>query len=97
MPNPIIQQALFNTCEILKVGYLALVIDLYSRKVVGWSMSKRLTSTLVCDTLLMALWHRRPPKGQVIHCADRGVHRKVCQQGVPELDGTAWHIRQHES
>jgi transposase InsO family protein len=53
--------------------YLAVVIDLYSRKVVGWSMGKRLTSTLVCDALQMALWHRRPPKGQVIHHSDRGV------------------------
>jgi transposase InsO family protein len=53
--------------------YLAVVIDLYSRKVVGWSMGTRLTSTLVCDALQMALWHRRPPKGQLIHHSDRGV------------------------
>ena len=53
--------------------YLAVVIDLYSRKVVGWSMGKRLTSTLVCDALRMALWRRRPPKGQLIHHSDRGV------------------------
>jgi len=53
--------------------YLAVVIDLYSRKVVGWSMGRRLTSTLVCDALQMALWRRRPPKGQLIHHSDRGV------------------------
>jgi len=53
--------------------YLAVVIDLYSRKVVGWSMGKRLTSSLVCDALRMALWRRRPPKGQLIHHSDRGV------------------------
>ncbi len=53
--------------------YLAVVIDLYSRKVVGWSMGRRLTSTLVCDALQMALWSRRPPKGQLIHHSDRGV------------------------
>ena len=35
--------------------YLAVVIDLYSRKVVGWSMGKRMTSSLVCDSLQMAL------------------------------------------
>ena len=35
--------------------YLAVVIDLYSRKVVGWSLGRRLTSTLVCDALQMAL------------------------------------------
>ena len=53
--------------------YLAVVIDLYSRKVVGWSMGRRLKSALVCDALQMALWRRRPPKGQLIHHSDRGV------------------------
>lgn len=53
--------------------YLAVVIDLYSRKVVGWAMGRRLTSALVCDALQMALWRRRPPKGQLIHHSDRGV------------------------
>ena len=36
--------------------YLATVIDLYSRKVVGWSMSERMTAPLVCEALTMALW-----------------------------------------
>jgi putative transposase len=36
--------------------YLAVVLDLYSRKVVGWSMSSRMTATLVCDALRMALF-----------------------------------------
>jgi len=53
--------------------YLAVVIDLYSRKVVGWAMGKRLASSLVTDALLMALWSRRPAKGQLIHHSDRGV------------------------
>jgi putative transposase len=53
--------------------YLAVVIDLYSRKVVGWAMGRRLTSTLACDALQMALWQRRPPKGQLVHHSDRGV------------------------
>ena len=53
--------------------YLAVVIDLYSRKVVGWSLGKRLTSNLVCDALRMAVWTRRPPKGQLLHHSDRGV------------------------
>jgi len=52
--------------------YLAVVIDLYARKVVGWSMGRRLKSALVCDALTMALG-RRPPKGQLIHHSDRGV------------------------
>jgi transposase InsO family protein len=61
--------------------YLAVVIDLYSRKVVGWSMGWRLSSTLVCDALQMALWRRRPPRGQLIHHSAR---RAVRQPGLPK-------------
>lgn len=52
--------------------YLAVVIDLYSRKVVGWSMDKTMTRQLVIDALAMAYWKRKP-KGVVIHHSDRGV------------------------
>ena len=38
--------------------YLAVIIDLYSHAVIGWSMSNRMTSDLVCDALQMALWRR---------------------------------------
>lgn len=41
--------------------YLAVVIDLYSRKVVGWSMPARMKANLVCDVLLMAIWKRNSP------------------------------------
>ena len=51
--------------------YLAVVIDLYSRKVVGWSMSSRMPAQLVCDALTMAIWLRRPKSG-LIHHSDRG-------------------------
>lgn len=51
--------------------YLAVVVDLYSRKVVGWSMSSRMKTTLVCDALRMAIWQRRPQKGLIVH-SDRG-------------------------
>lgn len=51
--------------------YLAVVLDLYSRMVVGWSMSERMTATLVCDALQMALWRRKRPQGVIIH-SDRG-------------------------
>ena len=51
--------------------YLAVVIDLYSRQVVGWSMSTRMTSTLVCDALSMALFRRGFPKNVIVH-SDRG-------------------------
>jgi len=46
--------------------YLAVVIDLYSGAVVGWSMSSRMTSMLVCDALKMALFRRGMPK--VLSC-----------------------------
>lgn len=51
--------------------HLAVVIDLYSRKIVGWSMSNRMTAQLVCDALTMAIWLRRPKAG-LIHHSDRG-------------------------
>lgn len=51
--------------------YLAVVLDLFSRKVVGWSMSSRMTAQLVCDALTMAIWNRRPTKGLICH-SDRG-------------------------
>lgn len=51
--------------------YLAVVLDLFSRKVVGWSMSERMTSTLVCDALRMALFRRKRPRGVIMH-TDRG-------------------------
>jgi transposase InsO family protein len=51
--------------------YLAIVIDLYSRLVVGWAMSERMTAQLVCDALQMALWRRRMPMGVIVH-SDRG-------------------------
>jgi len=53
--------------------YLAVVIDLYSRKVVGWAMGRRLNSALVCDAVTMALWRRRPSKGQLAN--DHGASR----------------------
>ena len=51
--------------------YLAVIIDLYSRKVVGWAMSERMTADLVGDALQMALWRRKIPKGVIVH-SDRG-------------------------
>ena len=51
--------------------YLAVVMDLYSRAIVGWSMSRRMTQQLVCDALTMALFRRHFPRGTIIH-SDRG-------------------------
>lgn len=51
--------------------YLATVIDLHSRKVIGWAMSKRINKQLVCDAMLMALYRRGFPSGVIFH-SDRG-------------------------
>ena len=51
--------------------YLAAVLDLHSRKIVGWSMSSRMKRQLVIDALLMAIWQRKPDRG-LMHHSDRG-------------------------
>jgi transposase InsO family protein len=51
--------------------YLAVVIDLFSRQVVGWAMSNRMKAMLVNKALLMALWKRKPNRGLIWH-TDRG-------------------------
>ncbi|EHI3950925.1 TPA: IS3 family transposase [Salmonella enterica subsp. enterica serovar Birkenhead] len=51
--------------------YLAVVIDLWSRAVIGGSMSARMTAQIACDALQMALWRRKRPKNVIIH-TDRG-------------------------
>jgi len=51
--------------------YLAVVMDLYSRAIVGWSMNRRMTQQLIADALTMALFRRAFPKGTIIH-SDRG-------------------------
>ncbi|EBG1460401.1 IS3 family transposase [Salmonella enterica] len=51
--------------------YLAVVIDLWSRSVIGWSMSSRMTAQLACDALQMALWRRKCPENVIVQ-TDRG-------------------------
>lgn len=52
--------------------YLAVVLDLASRRVVGWAMKDSLETALATDALTMALWNRKPGRGLVVH-SDRGV------------------------
>jgi len=65
--------------------YLAVIIDLYSRQVVGWAMHNRLTADFVIRALYQAIGRRRPPAGCIFH-SDRGVQyackdfRKVLQR-----------------
>lgn len=51
--------------------YLAVILDLFSRRVIGWSMAEHLQTELALGALEMALGHRRPEKG-LIHHSDRG-------------------------
>jgi putative transposase len=51
--------------------YLAVVLDLFSRRVVGWSMSSTMTAQLVIDALMMAVWRRGKPQ-QLLHHSDQG-------------------------
>jgi transposase InsO family protein len=51
--------------------YLACVMDLASRRIVGWSMSERITADLVCQALRSAYWQRKPAAGLIMH-SDRG-------------------------
>ena len=51
--------------------YLVIILDLFSRKVVGWAMNKTMTAKLVCDAFQMAVVRRRPGPG-LIHHSDRG-------------------------
>jgi putative transposase len=51
--------------------YVSAVIDLFSRRVVGWSMSATMTAQLVADALLMAVWRRGKPR-ELLHHSDQG-------------------------
>jgi transposase InsO family protein len=60
--------------------YLAVVMDLFSRRIVGWAMDKRMKADLALNALAMAYWHRKPPKG-LLHHSDRG-----SQYACPEYE-----------
>lgn len=64
--------------------YLAVVLDLFSRAVVGWAMNERMTARLVCDALEMALLRRGKPKGVIVH-SDRG--SQYCSADYQKLLG----------
>lgn len=62
--------------------YLATVMDLYSRKIVGWSMNTSMTAALVNDAITMAIWARKPDKGLIWH-SDRG--SQYCSKSHREI------------
>ncbi|XMM17918.1 DDE-type integrase/transposase/recombinase [Escherichia coli] len=51
--------------------YLAVVVDLFSRKIIGWSERSRMTKDIVLNALLMAVWRRNPQKQVLVH-SDQG-------------------------
>ncbi len=73
--------------------YLAVIIDLYSRQVIGWSMDTKMMATLVCDALSMALFRREFPEQVILH-SDRG--SQYCSKDYRDLI-TAYNIKQSMS
>lgn len=79
--------------------YLAVIIDLFSKAIIGWSMSTHLKKDLVCNSLTMALFRRKFPKKVTVH-SDRGsqycskAYRKILQQneliGSMSRKGNCW-------
>jgi putative transposase len=84
--------------------YLAAVLDLHSRAVVGWSMGARMQTSLVLDALTMAVWRRKPKDSVIIHsdqgsqfgsdefnrwCKDTGNHAVQC----PSIKQSAFNDR----
>jgi putative transposase len=53
--------------------YLAVILDAFSRKVVGWALADHLAASLALEALNMALANRQPPPGELVHHSDRGV------------------------
>ena len=58
--------------------YVAAILDLYSRRIVGWAVSPQIHTALVLRALSMALTHRQPPAGLIFH-SDRGVQYASAQ------------------
>ncbi|MDO6542955.1 IS3 family transposase, partial [Photobacterium sanguinicancri] len=79
--------------------YLATVLDLHSRRIVGWSLDTTMTEVLITNALKMAFKSRRPPKGLIVH-SDRGVQYRAYKYqdfmrkhgGVPSMSrqGNCW-------
>ena len=67
--------------------YLAVIIDAWSRRVVGWSMATHLKTELVLDALEMALWNRRPAPGLIHHSDSEDMSADVLGLPDPHSDG----------
>lgn len=65
--------------------YLAVVMDLFNRQIVGWAMNKTMKTQLVTDALTMAYWRRKPSPG-LLHHSDRG-SQYACHTYQRQLKG----------
>lgn len=65
-------------------SYLAVVVDLFSRQIVGWAVDKHMRVELVLDALKMAYWRRKPLPG-LIHHSDRGI-QYACERYQKQLE-----------
>lgn len=70
--------------------FLSVLLDLYSRKVIGWAISKSIDRNLTLDALKMAISRRIPPRG-VIHHTDRGV-QYLCNEYVKLLTQKGFYL-----
>jgi transposase InsO family protein len=70
--------------------YLAIILDVYSRRVVGWAISKRLTAEIALEALECAIEHRKPLPG-LVHHSDQGV-QYLSEKYVAKCQGSGIHI-----
>ena len=68
--------------------YLAVVLDAFSRRVVGWSIADHVRSELVVDAVQMAIWRRRPPEGRTVAHSDHG--SQVHELGLRPAAAVGW-------
>ncbi len=64
--------------------YVAFIVDVYSRFIVGWQISRSLRTDLALDALEMAIWSRRDLDG-LVHHSDRGVQGNICLSATPSV------------
>jgi len=70
--------------------YLAVILDVFSRRVIGWALSRRIDHKLTCEALRSAIEARRPGRG-CIHHSDQGV-QYACKEYIEILKGNEFHI-----
>lgn len=69
------------------VLYLAVLLDLYSRRVVGWAMSSKINQSLASDALTMAIEHRQPQSGLIHHTDQGAIYTSSAYQAILRAHG----------